>query len=174
MKRTNRVGIGTAMAIAFAGMAPAAHAASGTIQLVPVLEQLLVLLVGFSLLIPVVNRLIVRPVYGVFDERADRIAGARERAAALEASANEVITRYEAGLRAVREENDRTRSEHVNAARADQEEITAQARGEADAEVEQSLAELSASLESAREGLRATAEGLARDAAAQILGRPLS
>ena len=174
MRRTNRFlpTFGLSLPVVFA--ASAARAASGNLELIPIAEQLVVLLVGFSLLIPVVTRLIVRPVYGVIDERAERIAGARDRAAALETNASEVLARYEAGLRAVREENERTRSEHVAAARADQQEITERARSEADQEIAQSLAELTTSLESAREGLRTTADALARDAAEQILGRPLS
>ena len=48
------------------------------------------------------------------------------------------------------------------------------ARAEADQEIEQSLVELNESLESARGGLQATAEELARQAAERILGRSLT
>ena len=174
MRRTHRLSHAIGIAALTVLIAPVAGAASGNLELIPVFHQLLVLLVGFLLLIPIVTRLIVRPVYAVIDERADRIAGARARAEALETNATEALGRYEAGLRAVREENDRHRSEHVGAARAEQQEITASAREEADREIERSLSELTTSLESARTGLRATAEELAREAAERILGRPLT
>lgn len=174
MRRTHRLSHAIGIATLAVLIAPVAGAASGNLELVPIFSQLLILLAGFALLIPIVTRLIVRPVYAVIDERAERIAGARARAEALEANATEVLARYEAGLRAVREENDRNRSEHVGAARAEQQEITSSAREGADQEIERSLSELTASLESARSGLRATAEELAREAAERILGRPLA
>lgn len=174
MRRTHRLSHAIGIATLTALIAPVARAASAKLELVPDLHQWLILLAGFVLLIPIVTRLIVRPVYAVIDERAERIAGARARAEALETNATEVLARYEAGLRAVREENDRNRSEHVGAARAEQKEMTASAREEADREIERSLSELTASLESARSGLRTTAEELAREAAERILGRPLA
>lgn len=174
MRRTHRLSRRIGLVAALTVCAPAAHAASGTLELWPVFEQLFVLLVGFAVLIPVVSRLIVQPVYGVMDERAEKISGARARAEALETNANEVLARYEAGLRSVREENDRLRGEQLAAAREEQQEITASARSEADQEIERSLSELGASLESARGGLQATAEALARQAAEQILGRSLT
>jgi len=174
VRRTHRLSKGIGLVAALTLSASAAHAASGTLELWPAFEDLFVLLVGFSLLIPIVSRLIVQPVYAVMDERAEKISGARTRAEALEANASEVLARYEAGLRSVREENDRLRGEQLAAAREEQQEITASARSEADQEIERSLSELGASLESARGGLQATAQELARQAAERILGRPLT
>ena len=174
MRRTHRLSTTLGLIACTMLTASAANAAGGTIELVPRFTEWLVLLVGFALLIPVVNRLIVQPVYAVFDERAEKIAGARARAEALQTNASEVLARYESGLRAVREENDRLRGEQLAAAREEQQEITANARSEADGEIERSLSELGASLESARGGLQATAEELARQAAERILGRALT
>jgi F0F1-type ATP synthase membrane subunit b/b' len=156
-------------------LAPVAHASSGGgLVLIPDMTKVVVLLVGFVALVPVVSSLIVRPVYGVIDERAERIDGARKRAAALEESANEVLTRYENAVREVREESERERRQHIDAARSEHAQITGRARAEAEREIEQSQTELQASLSDARAGLRTTAEDLARQAAERILGRPVA
>jgi len=156
-------------------IAPAAFAAGGGgLVLIPDTTTVIVLLVGFLALIPLVSNVIVKPVYAVLDERQQKMAGARKRAEALELSANEVLARYEGSVREVREESEQLRRGQLDAARAEQAQITQQARSEAEGEIEQSQAELRRSLEAARAGLRTTAENLARQAAERILGRTLS
>lgn len=158
------------------GLAPTALAAGGGagLDLIPEPMQVIVLLVGFLLLIPLVSNLIVKPVYAVLDERQEKIAGARKRAEALEESAAEVFERYDRSVREVRDESERMRREQLDAARSEQEQITSRARSEAESEIAQSRAELRQSLEQARTGLRSTAEDLARQVAERILGRALT
>ena len=97
-------------------VAPAAHAASGGgLVLIPDFTKVIVLLIGFGALIPIVSNLIVKPVYAVIDERADKIEGARKRAESLQASADEVLTRYESSVREVREDSERHRREQLDA-----------------------------------------------------------
>jgi len=152
-----------------------AHAASGAaLNLIPELEAVVILLIGFAILIPIVDRVLVRPVYAVLDEREEKITAARERAKQLEDSANEVLARYQSSIREVREDAERQRREQLDAARAEHAEITEQARSQASTEIEQSQADFRTSLDEARAGLRATAEDLARQAAERILGRAMS
>jgi F-type H+-transporting ATPase subunit b len=156
--RTERVAAALLAGALWLVLVPAASAASELV-LIPEIRTLVVLIIGFVILIPIVNNLIVKPVYAVLDERQEKIAGARKRAESLEASANDVLSRYQASVR-------EARSEHAQ--------ITGRARAEAEREIEQSQGELRASLEQARDGLRTSAEELARQAAERILGRAVS
>jgi F-type H+-transporting ATPase subunit b len=171
--RTERVAAALLAGALWLVLVPAASAASELV-LIPEIRTLVVLIIGFVILIPIVNNLIVKPVYAVLDERQEKIAGARKRAESLEASANDVLSRYQASVREVREEAERMRRGQLDAARSEHAQITGRARAEAEREIEQSQGELRASLEQARDGLRTSAEELARQAAERILGRAVS
>ena len=120
-------------AVAFGvAVAPPAHAA-GQLKLIPDDWSVVVaLILGFAILIPIVNALIVRPVLKVVDEREDRVAGARRRADKLEAEAAAVLSRYEQAVRETRDECERDRRVHIDAAPAQQAELTSTAREEAE------------------------------------------
>jgi len=169
--RSAAVAAGTLAGLLCASSATAAN----ELVLVPE-EPLFVayLIVGFLVLIPIVDRLIVRPVFRVIDERAEKIEGARDRAAKLQLDADNVLAKYETAVRDVREEAERSRRDSIDAARAQQAEVTGTARADAEREIEESRAEPESSLADARASLRETAEGLARQAAEQVLGRTIS
>lgn len=152
--------------------ATSAHAAAELV-LIPDPYIAGVLIVAFFALIPFVNALIVKPVFRVIDERADKIEGARKRAAKLEVDADTVLSKYETAVRDVREQSEGGRRDAIDAARAQQAEVTSAARAEAEREMEQSRLELEASLVTARASLRGTAEDLAKQAAERVLGRAL-
>ena len=174
MKRSHRIAHGLLAAGVLLAIAPAASAASGELVLIPDLKTVVPLLIGFLLLIPIVDRIIVRPVFAVLDAREQKIEGARRRAESLEAHATEVLTRYQTSVREVRADSERLRREQLDAARSEQATITTRARDEAAHEIEQSRSELRASLEEARAELRTSAQELAQQAAERILGRPVS
>ena len=178
MRRTNRrarVRAAALLAASASGalLAPAARAASDLV-LIPEFATLIPLLVGFVVLSLIVNPLIVQPVLRVLDERRGRIEGARRRAEKLQADANDVLARYESEVREVREEAERARREHLVAAHSEQAQITADARTEAESEIESSRRELAGLLDEARASLRRSSQELAREAAERILGRALS
>lgn len=155
------------------GCASAAHAAGGgKLELIPDILTVLVLLAGFVALVPIVNSMIVKPVFVVLDERKEKIEGARRRAESLDDNATDILARYESAIREAREESESSRREQLDAARSEQLQITTRARGEVEREILQSRTELAASLATARADLGRTAEGLARQAAERILGRP--
>lgn len=159
--------------IAVSAFAPAAYA-SGGLVLVPDPLTVVVLLIGFLILIPLVSRIIVKPILAVFDQRNEKIAGARKRAESLEGTASEILGRYEAAVREVRDESETGRREQIDASRAERAQITARAREEAEGEIARSQREIATALSEARAGLRASAEQLARQAAERILGRAVS
>lgn len=153
--------------------APAHAAGGGGLQLVPDLAILIGMLIGFSLLVIPLNALLFQPLFRVLDERSEKIAGARRRAEKLEEQANEILGRYEAQVRTVREQAEDARRSQLDAARAEQARIANEARAEAAAVATRSRAELERARADAAIALRAQTEELADDIASQVLGRAL-
>jgi F-type H+-transporting ATPase subunit b len=156
-------------------LAAAPAMASDTLVLVPDWFGVLpFMLVGFVLLIFPLNALLFQPIFRALDERAERIAGARQRSEQLQREADSVLERYEGAIREARGESETARQAKLEVAREEQVQLTAVARGEAERELEGARGEMNQSIEAARASLRASAEGLAQAAAEQVLGRTLS
>lgn len=149
-------------------------AAAGDLELMPTGWITAILLVAFVAIVFPLNGLIFRPLLRVMDEREDKIAGARRRAAHVEGQATDALARYEDALRGAREESMLERRAQLEAARSDLLTTTRRAKAEAMQELENAREELDASLRDARETLREGSEELARLAAERILGRSLS
>jgi F-type H+-transporting ATPase subunit b len=149
-------------------------AAAGDLELMPTGWITAILLVAFVAIVFPLNGLIFRPLLRVMDEREDKIAGARRRAAHVEGEATDALARYEDALRGAREESMLERRAQLEAARSDLLTTTRRAKAEAMQELENAREELDASLRDARETLREGSEELARLAAERILGRSLS
>ena len=150
-----------------------AQAAAG-LTLFPQWGLLLILLVGFVVLVFPLNALIFKPLFRVLEERDERIAGARARAAQLESDAEELLGRYRTAIAEVREASERDRRAQLEVARGEQSELTDTARSEAEAVVSAGRVELESWLGDARATLRSDAQPLAQMAAERVLGRSLS
>jgi len=151
-----------------------ALAAGGGIEILPDPWKLLALIVLFALVVVPVNRLILQPLLSVLDERAERIEGARARAASVGQEADRVLERYEAAVARAREEGEAERRRIVDEARHAETRTLARERGDAEHQLEQARDEIAKALEDARTHLRTTAEDLARQAAERVLGRRLA
>jgi F-type H+-transporting ATPase subunit b len=160
------------LAVAVLLAPPAARAAEGLV-LAPDWTLLAGLVVFFLVLVVPLDRLLFKPVFRVLDEREQRIAGTRARAAQLEREAQESLDRYEASVRAAREESEQARRSMLEGARADALATTGDARAQVEREVETARADIGRALDSARSQLRDQARDLASQAAARVLGRAL-
>lgn len=149
--------------------------ASDKLELIPDYEFTMpIMILGFVLLVFPLNQLIFKPIFRALDERIARIQGARDRSTQLQRAADEVLDRYETAIREARGDSEMARQQQLTGAREEQAILTAQARSEAESELERARAELGRSIEEARSNLRASAEDLAQTAAEQVLGRALS
>jgi F-type H+-transporting ATPase subunit b len=172
-------------------LSPAAARAADTLELIPDyaffdlikpgliadesgLGALWVMLIAFGLLVIPLNGLIFQPIFRALDARAERIQGARQRSEHLQREADSILARYETAVRETRVEAEAARQIEIGRAREEQNALTAQAKLEAEGQIERARADLARSLESARASLRAGADDLARAAAEQVLGRALS
>ncbi len=175
---TRRVlGLGSAagiVAAAPAALAADAHGGGHGLVLFPEWTELVPLMVLFVLLIPLVDRLLFRPIFQILDAREERIDGARRRSAQLDQDAAAVLERYRVAVNQARAEADTERKATLDAARRAQAERIARERAEAERRREEARTAIDGALGSAREALRRDVETLARDAAARILGRTLS
>jgi F-type H+-transporting ATPase subunit b len=173
--------VSTALWLAVAHAAPA-YAAEGGLQIFPDLflgvspleSRFVQLMVLFVLLVFPVDRLVLRPLLTVLDERGKRIEGARKRAAEVGAQADKVLGGYQSAVEAARKQAEELRKSALEGARGDQVRILAEARSAAEQEVSTARSTVTRALEGARATLRSESEALAREAAARVLGRPLS
>lgn len=150
------------------------HGGGHGLEIFPTVSELLPLMVLFILLIPIVNAVLFKPIFSVLDARDERIDGARRRSANLERDAAAVIERYRSAVAEVRAEAEVERRATLDAARRAHEERVTAERKQAEGLLDTARGELASSLESARHVLQQDVELLAREAAARILGRPLS
>lgn len=172
MRRTSNASALATAALLLA--ARPAFASGGGIEIVPDPFHLGMLVLAFALLIIPVDRLLLKPLLRVLDERDQRIAGSRERAQKIEAEADETLGRYRDSIREARESANAERRHLTDEGRAREQETTGAARGEAEQEVMRARGEIETALGEARANLRSAAEQLARDAAERVLGRSLS
>lgn len=150
-----------------------ALAAGGGIEIMPSLPKLIPLIALFALMIVPVNRLLIQPMLAVLDERDEKIAGARGRAAEVGKRADAVLASYESSVASAREEAEGERRGQLDQARSTQAERLGRERGDAESRLDQARSEIQTALDQARGGLRAEAEQLARQAAERMLGRGL-
>jgi F-type H+-transporting ATPase subunit b len=171
--------VAATLLLAFA--TPAA-AAEGELQIFPDLfvgagplqSRFLQLIVLFLLLVFPVNQLVLKPLLRVLEERSARIEGARKRAGEVGAQADAALARYSAAVEEARKRAGELRRDALERARGGQVRILAEARRSAEAELAVARSGVAGALAEARATLRAQSEGLAREAAACVLGRPLS
>ncbi len=137
-------------------------------------QTLLFQVIGFFVLLIILNRLLYRPVQRILKERDERIAGSLKKAAGTEKEVAEGLLDYEKRLKeaAVKghEERNRLRQEGVEREKA----MFEVARAEAAAELANIRKELDASRRSALAGLRTEASGLAREIAGKVLDRSVA
>ena len=154
-------------------LAEPARAAEGGLQIIPDPDTLLPLLIGFLILIPLVNRVLIQPLLRVLDAREEQIGGARQRAEEVGTRAEAIASRDAAAVSEVRAGAEAERQATLRRARADEASGLQTERAQAERQLEAARVQVGEALESARASLRQGAAGLARDAARRILGRAL-
>lgn len=155
-----------------------ANAASGGLEIFPASREDLLILLGlialFLLLVRPANRLLFAPLLDMLDARDRMIAGEREKAQELNSRGDLLKERYEGEVFAARNQADALREEVLGAARVEQGALLEAARGDTEQEITRSRAQLANSVQRTGAELQGESEHLARDIAAQVLGRPLS
>jgi F-type H+-transporting ATPase subunit b len=152
-------------------VAKTARAAEGGLEIIPDPSVLVPLMIGFAILVPLINQLLLRPLLRVLDARDEQITGSRQRAERIAAEAEEIASRYGRAVEGVRTEAEQQRQAALSVARDEETGSVRAARDEAEGRLDAARSEIGSALQAARESLRSSAEALAREAAQQILGR---
>jgi len=132
---------------------------------------LLVQLAVFLVLMFLLNRILFRPMVRVLDERHDRTAGRREKAAQLDAEAESMLASYQARVQEARAEADRARMALVRQGEAERQKLLDAAAADAEKTVATIRARVRSEAADARKDLHQEADRLAAAAATRILGR---
>lgn len=172
MRRSQRFRAIALVALAVACPSAAAQAAGG-LNLEPNLGLVAMNVAIFLLLVIPTNRLLLRPLVRILEERERRTIGARSQAEAGAAEAARARAELEAMLRGARERAQARRAAITTAAQTEERALLERAREDARHEVDAVRSGIAAELTSARATLQSDARALAREAAAKLLGRSL-
>lgn len=158
---------------AAAGLWPAGAFAAEGLNLFPDPAHVVVNVLLFALLIYPTSRFLLRPLVRVLEERERRTAGALQRVDALLGEAAQLRQHLESRLDEARASATAQRAAVMQEVEREERQILTEARDEAGRTLEAARASIAAEVESARAELRSEADGLAREIAARLLGRPL-
>ena len=147
-----------------------AMAEGGTSMLMPD-GSLLVTLILFLALVPLLNRILFKPITHVLEERDRLTAGSDTQTTAIVRTIEERLEAYEEGIREARSEGYRTVEQRRNAAVADRQEKIAAARADAEAKIAEARAQIGAEADTARGRLEADARQIAAEISSTLLGR---
>jgi F-type H+-transporting ATPase subunit b len=148
-----------------------AIASEGGLNIQPDMWTLLLLLALFVILVPVLDRLLFKPLVGVLEAREGRIEGARVRATELSQQAAALLARHDDAVRQARETAHGEQVRLVEEARRAHQVTVGEARTTAEREIAGARGEISRNADSVRGALRAEAEPLAREITSRLLGR---
>ncbi len=151
-----------------------AAAAGGGLQIFPDPSTLVVLLILFAVLIPLVDRLLFRPLTGVLEERERRIEGAHARATELGKEASQLLARYQEALREARGRAEEERRTRLEQARREQAGTLTGAREAAERKLAETRGQVQEAVARARLELRRDAEQLAQEVAGRLLDRGMA
>jgi F-type H+-transporting ATPase subunit b len=126
------------------------------------------------LLTVIVDRLLLRPITRVMQQREQAITSARELAEKSANQAKAAVAEFEQKTMAARAETYKQMDEMRRAASAERAEAMARTRAEADAQIAAASEQLKADTEDARRKLEADADALGGVVAERILGRKVS
>ena len=137
------------------------------------MQRFVALVVFFALLVPVLDRIVFRPLLAVLAAREESSASARRRAAELNREAERLLGRRETALREARATAQEQRALELELARDRSREEIASAQSGAEARGREARAAIARSLDAARRDIAGEAEALAQIVASRLVGRDL-
>jgi F-type H+-transporting ATPase subunit b len=147
-----------------------AAADAGSSMLTPDVTLLIVLAL-FIVFVPILNRLLFKPIIAVLEER-DRLTGGSSTAAkAMELTVEQKLAEFEEGIREARGEGYRAVEGRRNAAAADRQSRIDAARGEATKKIVAAREQLNVDAAAARSSLDAEFSRIASSISSSLLGR---
>jgi len=131
------------------------------------------LIIFFAALL-LIKRFLLKPIQEVLTGRNDRIAGAEQAAASLSEESDKLDETYRQKIRDARDQAKLERSKQRDQALAQEKDILAKGREDAQVKLQAIAGEIRKESGVARERLRADAAHISRMFAEKLLGRPVS
>jgi len=172
LRTTANVTLLVSLAVGAAALPSVAHAAE--LNLAPDWKIVLADLVVFGLLIYPVNRLLIRPLLRLADAREHGTHGSFEAAGELTSESTKLGAELEAHLAQARARAAARRNEILTATEQEERALLAAASADASRTIDAVRTAIAGELADARDALQRDTAVLAREAAAQLLGRPLT
>ncbi|MCL2761325.1 MAG: ATP synthase F0 subunit B [Desulfuromonadales bacterium] len=130
-------------------------------------------LVGFLLLILILNIFLYKPIRKILAERSDELLSAKERAEVVDQEIQAKMAEYEARLRDMKSNTTDERGQLTKEAQAEENAILELARKEATDSINTIKTRISAEVSDARVILQEQARSLSKDICEKVLGRSL-
>lgn len=147
-----------------------ALAEGGTSMLTPDGSLLFVLLL-FLVFVPIVNKILFKPITRVLDERERLTSGSSNEAHAILNTIDHKVAEYEEGIRGARSEGYRAIEARRNEANAERQQKIDAAKAGAESKIASARAELAADADAARASLEKDAREIADRISSSVLGR---
>lgn len=128
-------------------------------------------IIGFFVLLLILNRLFFRPILKVLDERAERIEGAIQKAADIDKGVEDGLASYRERINEARQKGQEERSKIKSEALKREKEILEAASSAASEEVASMRVKIRQDKAAALEGLKDETRGLSRNIAERLLDR---
>jgi F-type H+-transporting ATPase subunit b len=133
--------------------------------------SILVIFLIFIALVPLLNRMVVKPVADVLAERERRTVGAHTDSVAIAARIEERLAEYEEGIAGARAEGYKALEARRGAAMADRQAAVEAARTASLRRIDEARAQVAREADAAKAQLVAEANAIASEIASAVLGR---
>jgi F-type H+-transporting ATPase subunit b len=133
--------------------------------------SLLFVLILFLVLVPILNRILFKPITRVLDERERLTSGSSNEAHAILNTIDHRLAEYEEGIRGARSEGYRVIESRRTAANAERQQQIDAAKADAEAKIAAARGQIGADADAARVTLESDAREIADRISSTVLGR---
>jgi len=133
--------------------------------------SILVIFLIFIALVPILNRMVVKPIMDVLAERERRTAGAHTDSLAVTARIDNRLAEYEEGITSARTEGYKILEARRSVAMGERQAAVDEARAAAQRQIDAAKDRVAAEAEAARARLTADAAEISREITTAVLGR---
>ena len=130
-------------------------------------------LIGYLILLVILNGILYKPIRKLLAERASRMASIQSDVDKYERNAGQLLKDFDTKLAEARGSGQGAMEKLKQGAREEEHQITEASNKEADARKQELMAELTSEIDAARKDLAAKVEAFAMDISQKLLGRAI-
>ncbi len=130
-------------------------------------------LIGYLILLVILNAILYKPIRRLLAERASRMASIQSNAEKYERNAEQLLKDFDMKLAEARASGQGAMEKLKQGAREEEHQLSEASNKEADARKQELMAELTSEIDAARKDLMAKVEAFAMDISQKLLGRAI-